>query len=134
MDLNAMTSDELTNLIDKAQKIVNNRLHTERQKQWEERRAKSDARQKKIHLQEKVALELFKQVEPGDFVRIVGMRNSKWNYRRVDKINSSWYTGTFTGMQARLTKYGTFVIGDHSTTTGGTKVREVIKKDIAKLA
>lgn len=62
-------------------------------------------------------------IVPGDFVRVVGGRNSRWNWRQVVEVTKF----TITGRQASRRKDGTFALNDVMTKNGLANVAEVVR-------
>jgi hypothetical protein len=64
------------------------------------------------------------KLEVGDFIRLVGVRNTRFNWRKVVSFNES----TVTGWTYSRQKDGQFVQGGAGVTTNGTdKIVEHVK-------
>lgn len=67
--------------------------------------------------------QLAEQVRVGDIVRVVGVRNTKYNYRLVTSITET----SISGWQMGRTRTGTWFAGPEHTTMQTKNIREVFK-------
>lgn len=95
-----------------------------------ERAVKNKASKASKAAKEQEALEMYEDVEVGDIVKIVGVRNATYQHRLVTEKGN----GSFTGIQYcrsydRKNQVYSWKRGDHMTTTMASKIRKVIKKE-----
>lgn len=124
--LDELSYDQLTTLLTKVKHHHATAYRNHRIEMEKLRRIKTERDAERRKLQEKESEELFRTLQIGDIVKVRGIRNTTYPYRRVDRIDS----GSFSGMQLRRLKDGTYVEGNQFTTHMSNKIVEIVQKTL----